>query len=115
MNAVLPRFLKLSYRREPLISALITIGIVDTIIGGFNDSWSLFSIGLSTIGITSIALLWRLWSHNQRLQSKTEKSVAQQQQYYLPSQPISSPSKLPILTIPKEKSPRNLKKYPNIE
>ena len=114
MNAVLPRFLKLSYRREPLISVLITIGIVDTLIGGFNDSWSLFGIGLSTIGITGLALLWR-WSQNQSLQSKDKKFVAQQQQYYLPSQPISSPPKLPILTIPKEKSPRNFKKYPNIE
>ena len=106
MNAVLPRFLKLSYRREPLISAFITIGIVDAIIGGFNDSWSLFSVGLSTIGITSIALLWRLWLQNQRLQSKTEKSVAQQQQYYLPPQPTISTSTLPMLTIPKKKPPR---------
>ena len=112
MNAVLPRFLKLSYRREPVISVLITMGIVDALIGGFDDSWSLFLVGLGTTGM---ALVWR-WRRNQQRQPLApEPVVQQQQQYYLPSQPISSPPKLPILTIPKEKSPRNFKKYPNIE
>ncbi len=102
MNAVLPRFLKLSYRREPIISVLITMGIVDALIGGFDDSWSLFIVGLGTTGIS---LAWRWW-HAQQRQPLHEEPVTQQQ-YYLPPQPSSSTSTLPMLSIPKKKPPRS--------
>jgi hypothetical protein len=101
MNAVLPRFLKLSYRREPVISVLITMGIVDSLIGGFDDSWSLFIVGLGTTGA---ALIWRWWRTQQRQPLAPEPVV--QQQYYLPPQPANSTSTLPILSIPKKKPPR---------
>ncbi len=103
MNAVLPRFLKLSYRKEPIVSVLITMGIVDALIGGFDDSWSLFIVGLGTTGIS---LAWRWWCAQQR-QPLHEEPVAQQQQYYLPPQPSSSTSTLPMLSIPKKKPPRS--------
>lgn len=63
MNVIFPRFVKSAYRREPIISVLITMGILDAVIGGFNDSWSLFVIGLGTAGAT---LAYRLWRVQQR-------------------------------------------------
>ncbi|MDJ0615864.1 MAG: hypothetical protein QNJ63_03785 [Calothrix sp. MO_192.B10] len=104
MNAVLPRFLKLSYHKEPIISVLITMGVVDALIGGFDDSWSLFIVGLGTTGI---ALTWRWWRAQQRQPLSQEPVVQQQQPYYLPPQPSSSTSTLPMLSIPKKKPPRS--------
>ncbi len=98
MNAFLPRFLKSSYRREPLISVLITMGIVDAIIGGFDDSWSLFGVGLGTAGVTLALRWWKL--QNRPNLPDEEPSVPQ---YYLPSR--SSSSALPMLTTNKKKPP----------
>ncbi|HYW18010.1 MAG TPA: hypothetical protein VE956_01635 [Nodularia sp. (in: cyanobacteria)] len=96
MNAVLPRFLKSVYRRDPIISVLMTVGVVDSLIGGLNDSWSLFAVGLGTAGISLAFKLWRI----QQRQPLGDQPVAQ---YYLPSQ-SSSPT-LPMLTISKKKPP----------
>jgi hypothetical protein len=94
MNAVLPRFLKSAYRKEPIISALITVGIMDALIGGLDDSWSLFTFGLGTAGI---ALVFKLWRMQQR-PALPEEPVAQ---YYLP--PQSSADALPVLKVSKKK------------
>jgi hypothetical protein len=94
MNAVLPRFLKSAYRKEPLISALMTVGVVDALIGGLDDSWSLFAFGLSMSGI---ALGFKLWRMQQRRSLPEEPIV----QHYLPSR--SSSSALPMLTVTKKK------------
>ncbi|GAA6615419.1 hypothetical protein [Scytonema sp. NUACC26] len=96
MNVIFPRFVKSAYRREPIISVLITMGIVDAVIGGFNDSWSLFVIGLGTAGIT---LAYRLWRVQQRPPLPEEPVV----QHYLPDR--SSSSALPLLTVSKKKPP----------
>ncbi|MBC6434297.1 hypothetical protein FM036_28320 [Nostoc sp. HG1] len=96
MNAVLPRFLKSTYRKEPLISVLITMGAIDALIGGLNDSWSLFAFGLGTTGI---ALAFKLWRFQQR-RSLPEEPVVQ---HYLPSRSSSAP--LPMLSISKKKPP----------
>ncbi len=97
VNAVLPRFLKSAYRKEPLISVLITMGVVDALIGGFDDKWSLFAFGLGTAGVT---LLLKLWLRQQRRPLPAEEPVVQ---HYLPSR--SSSSTLPMLTIAKKKPP----------
>ncbi|AFZ60151.1 hypothetical protein H6G54_08750 [Anabaena cylindrica FACHB-243] len=94
MNAVLPRFLKSAYRKEPIISALITMGVVDALIGGLDDSWSLFAFGLGTTGI---ALAFKLWRMQQRPPLPDEPVV----QHYLPSNSSSPP--LPIMTVSKKK------------
>ena len=94
MNAVLPRFLKSAYRKEPIISTLVTIGVVDAIIGGFDDSWSLFVFGLGTAGFALIFKLWRMQEND----SFPEEQVVQR---YLP--PQSSNSALPIITVAKKK------------
>ncbi|MDZ8224627.1 hypothetical protein [Nostoc sp. ChiVER01] len=96
MNAVLPRFLKLTYRKEPLISVLMTMGAIDALIGGLNDSWSLFAFGLGTTGI---ALAFKLWRLQQRRPLPEEPVV----QHYLP--PRSSSAPLPMLSVSKKKPP----------
>lgn len=96
MNVIFPRFVKSAYRREPIISVLLTMGIVDAVIGGFNDSWSLFVIGLGTAGVT---LAYRLWRVQQRPPLPQEPVV----QLYLSDR--SSSSALPMLTVSKKKPP----------
>lgn len=98
MNAALPRFLKSAYRKEPLPSFLITIGVVDAVIGGFGDRWSLFAFGLGTVGV-AIALRW--WILYSRQEEEPSQPVAQ---HYLPYN--SSTQELPTLTISKKKPPR---------
>ncbi|TAE58378.1 MAG: hypothetical protein EAZ76_13305 [Nostocales cyanobacterium] len=94
MNAVLPRILKSAYRKEPIITTLITIGIVDALIGGFDDSWTLFTFGLGTAGIALLLKLWRM----QQQPPMPEETVVQ---HYLPPQPSSAP--LPIIPVSKKK------------
>ncbi|MFM7406216.1 MAG: hypothetical protein ACKO3K_06015 [Cuspidothrix sp.] len=94
MNAVLPRFLKSAYRKEPIISTLVTIGVVDALIGGLDDSWSLFAFGLGTAGIALVLKLWRI----QQTPPIPEEPVAQ---YYLPPQPSSDP--LPVIKVANRK------------
>ncbi|MEH2256500.1 hypothetical protein [Nostoc sp.] len=96
MNAVLPRFLKSTYRKEPLISVLMTMGVMDALIGGLNDSWSLFAFGFGTAGIALGFKLWRL----QQRRSLPEEPVVQ---HYLPSRSSSAP--LPMLSVSKKKPP----------
>lgn len=96
MNAVFPRFLKLAYRKEPLISVLITMGVIDALIGGFDDSWSLFAFGVGTVGVTLAYKWWRI----QQRQPLPEEPVVQ---HYLPSR--SSSSALPMLSVSKKKPP----------
>jgi hypothetical protein len=97
MNVIFPRFLKSSYRKEPLISLFITMGIVDALIGGLDDSWSLFTFGLAIAGISIGVKLWRI---QQRRPLVEEESVVQ---HYLPSR-SSSPT-LPMLSVTKKKPP----------
>ncbi len=97
LNTIFTRFFRSAYRREPLITILITMGIVEALIGGFDDSWSLFAFGLGTAGITLGVKLWRI----QQRPPLPEEPVAQ---HYLPSR--SSSSALPMLTAVKKKPPQ---------
>lgn len=98
MNAALPRFLKSAYRKEPLPSFLITIGVVDAVIGGLGDRAALFGFGLGTVGI-AIALRW--WILQQRGSEPPQNVVPQR---YLPYN--SSSQELPQLSMSKKKPPR---------
>ncbi|ABA19800.1 hypothetical protein ACN23B_11820 [Anabaena sp. FACHB-709] len=97
MNVVLPRFLKSAYRKEPVISVLITMGVVDALIGGLDDSWSLFAVGLGTAGVS---LAFKLWRSSQQRSPVIEEPVVQ---HYLP--PRSSSPTLPMLSVQKKKPP----------
>lgn len=98
MNVIFPRFLKSAYRREPIISVLITMGIVDALIGGFDDSWSLFAFGLGTAGVTLAYKWWRVFQQESPI--IPEEPVVQ---HYLPSR--SSSAALPMLSVSKKKPP----------
>ncbi|NLQ03953.1 hypothetical protein [Cylindrospermopsis raciborskii] len=94
MNAILPRFLKSFYRKDPIISVLITMGIMDALIGGLDDSWSLFAFGLGTTGVGLGLKLASKLSRSPREEGRTF-------QYYLP--PTSSSCSLPIIKATKNK------------
>ncbi len=75
------------------------MGIVDALIGGFDDSWALFVFGLGTAG-TALIIRWLRIKQSPSLQNSDE-SV---KQLYLP--PHSSNSSLPMLSISKKKPPQ---------
>ncbi|AFZ03106.1 hypothetical protein [Calothrix sp. PCC 6303] len=100
MNAVLPRILKSAYRRDPIISVVMTMGLVDALIGGLDDSWSLFIFGLI---ITGASLGVKLWKVQQNRQIPQDEPVLQQR--YLPSKSSSSASALPMLSVTKKRPP----------
>ncbi|MBV6623462.1 MAG: hypothetical protein KI793_11090 [Rivularia sp. (in: Bacteria)] len=99
MNAVFPRIVKSAYRKEPLITILITMGIVDALIGGLDDSWALFIFGLGTVG-AALIIRWLRIQQRPDLQNADEPV----KQLYLP--PHSSNSSLPMLSINKKKPPQ---------
>ncbi|MBS0015328.1 MAG: hypothetical protein EA414_05655 [Arthrospira sp. PLM2.Bin9] len=97
MNALLPRILKSAYRREPIVSFVITVGAVDTVIGGVTASLPLLSLGLGTVGV---AVAWRWWLIQR---SPVEQQTETAPEYYLP--PSSSRPSLPMLTQNKKSRP----------
>lgn len=97
MNALLPRFLRAAYRKEPISSFIIIVGAVDATIGGVGERWSLFSFGVMMV-VVAIALRW--WQSQRQ-----EAELAQQPvTHYLP--PTSSRPALPMLNTAKRQPPR---------
>lgn len=103
MNAVFPRIVKSAYRKEPLITILITMGIVDALIGGLDDSWALFIFGLGTAG-TALIVRWLRIKQSPTLQDPEVPEKHPVKELYLP--PHSSNSSLPMLSISKKKPPQ---------
>ncbi|MDB9313018.1 hypothetical protein PN462_07885 [Spirulina sp. CS-785/01] len=60
MNRFLPRFVRSLYGKDPLSSFILTIGLVDAVMGGVGGYWTLFGLGGVTVGA---ALFWR-WLKN---------------------------------------------------
>lgn len=96
MNALWTRLLKSAYRQEPITSFVVTVGVVDTAIGGLGASGSLFSFGLGTVGV-AIALRWWL------VQRSWQEKPAPVPELYLP--PSSSRPPLPMLSKSKKNPP----------
>jgi len=97
MNVILPRFLKIAYRKEPITSFVILVGAADAAIGSVGHYGSLTFLGLATIGAGSALRWWQI----QRAQAAQPERVAQ---YALP--PRSSRSQLPALSMAKRQPPR---------
>jgi hypothetical protein len=89
MNALWLRLLNSTYRKEPIASFVITVGIVDTVIATLGASGSLFCFGLGTVGV---AVIFRWW-HNQGSAFEQSNTDAE---YYLPSR-TTSQARLPVL------------------
>lgn len=96
MNASWTRLLRSAYRKEPITSFVVTVGVVDAAIGGMGASGSLLAFGLGTAGV-AMALRW--W---QFYRSGAEQT-APAPEYYLP--PQSSRPQLPVLNVSKKNPP----------
>lgn len=94
MNVLSHRFLKSAYRKEPISSFILIMGVVDAVIGGLGGRWTLLSLGTVTI---VLAVLIRWW------QSQKARSVLARDtpRYFLP--PSSSNTPIPMLTSQKQR------------
>lgn len=54
MNALLPRFLKSAYRKEPISSFILIVGAVDAALGGVGGRWSLLTFGLTLVLLAAV-------------------------------------------------------------
>jgi hypothetical protein len=91
------RTLKVVYRKEPIVSFLVTAGLVNVAIGGLTEHWSLMSVGLSVVGI-AIALGVRQMQTRRRPLEPRDRRPA----YALPPARAAS---LPMLDIAKKNPP----------
>lgn len=96
MNVLWLRMLKSAYRREPMVSFIITVGAVDAAIGGMDASWSLLSFGLGTVAV-AVAVRW--WQS----QGSDTPSPEAAPEYSLP--PSSSRPRLPTLNSKQNRPP----------
>lgn len=92
------RSLKSTYRKEPVVSMIVTAGLVNVALGGFTEHWSLMSVGLSVVGI-AIAV----WVRQKQTQHRPIASRNRPPAYVLPPAKSSS---LPMLNISKKNPPR---------
>lgn len=97
MNALWPRFLRAAYRKEPISSFIVIVGVVDAVIGGAGERWSLLTFGLMMV-LIAIALRW--WQTQRRETELAEQPVT----HYLPPTPSRAP--LPALSATKRQPPR---------
>ncbi|MGB3534133.1 MAG: hypothetical protein WBA13_11515 [Microcoleaceae cyanobacterium] len=88
MNALWLRLLNSTYRKEPVASFAITVGVVDAVIGSVGASGSLFCFGLATVGVAVVVRWWHQRSALEQAENPPE--------YYLPSR-TSSGARLPVL------------------
>lgn len=54
INAILPRFFRVAYRKEPISSFILIFGAVDAVIGGVGERWTLLSLGLLIVVLGGI-------------------------------------------------------------
>ncbi len=97
MKGLWRRFLKATYRKEPISGFILTVGAVDAVIGGVDRCLPLLILGGGTIGV-ALAIRW--W-----------KAQAQELEMFSPSAPIhylpsrSSRPALPRLNSSHKNSP----------
>lgn len=85
------KFLKSTYRREPITSFVITMALMEFMVGGFEQEWSLLGLaGVMAVG--AIAIRYRLGSS----QGMRPSDPPQRTEYYLP--PADTRPVLPRLT-----------------
>jgi hypothetical protein len=99
MNILLPRFITRAYRKEPISAFILTIGVVNALIGGFGERWSLLTLGL-LVGTSAIALRW--WQSYQYRPVSQRKTTTR----YLTGSDTPSPRPLPPLSKMQRPSPR---------
>jgi hypothetical protein len=95
---LLPRFLRSTYRRDPIPSFLMTMGAAELALGGASSHSGLLILGVIMFG-GALGLKWL--QSLRRLDITIDEPLAAQ--HYLPSQ--SSQAELPMLSIPKKRPP----------
>lgn len=91
INNILPRFLKTTYRKEPISSFIVIVGAVDAVIGGVGERWTLLSFGVVMILLAAAVR----WLQGQKNNPEITTQVSRQM---LP--PSSVPTPLPTLKHP---------------
>jgi hypothetical protein len=88
MNILVPRFLKSAYRKEPISAFILIVSVVDMVIGGFGQRWTLLSFGVM-IALTAVVTRW--------LQTQKVREIPSERsaRRFLP--PAASPGPLPML------------------
>ncbi|YAI81825.1 MAG: hypothetical protein ACQJCO_08570 [cyanobacterium endosymbiont of Rhopalodia sterrenbergii] len=89
MNAFFPRFLKRTYRKDPISSFILLVGAVDVVIGGVWEKSTLLSSGLVVVLLSVILRYWQ----TQKAQPLATEDPPRR---YLSLSPMRSP--LPRLT-----------------
>ena len=90
MNRMWTRLMRSTYRKEPISSFILTIGLVDAVMGGVSGHGLLMILGLSMAGV-AMALRWRM---------------VQRQSF----EPIEVPQKPPMRYLPEKASRPSLPK-----
>ncbi len=85
------KFLKSTYRREPITSFVITMALMELMIGGFEQEWSL--LGLAGVMVVGAIVIRYRQGNRQEMRSP---DLNQRTEYYLP--PASPRPILPRLT-----------------
>ncbi len=96
MNILLPRVLRVAYRRDPIPSFLVTMGVADIALGGLSSHGGLLILGLLIAG----GALGMKWIQGQRRNDLFTEPLPQR---YLPPSP--SQTELPMLSIHKKRPP----------
>lgn len=99
MNRLLPRFINRAYRKEPISAFILTIGLVNVVIGGVGERWTLLTLGL-LVGTSAIALRW--WQGYQYRPISPRKTTPR----YLTGSDAPPPPPLPPLSKIKRPSRR---------
>lgn len=90
------RMLKSAYRKEPILSFIVTAGVVNVAIGGLSEHWSLMSLGLSAVGIALALGVRQKYVRKRPLEPQNRPPV-----YILPP----SSTGLPMLSMSKKNPP----------
>ena len=90
------RSLKSIYRKEPVVSFMVTAGAVNVAIAGFTEHWVLMSVGLSVVGVAVALYVRQMQTRRRPIPRQHRASV-----YLLPP----SSESLPLLNISKKNPP----------
>ena len=88
------RWLKKTYRKEPISAFILTFGLMDGVLGGFGERWTLLSFGLCVV-IIGLFIRWL------QVQNSHKPVIMPPARRYLP------PSKSALIPLPPLKRKRD--------
>jgi hypothetical protein len=94
MNALVPRFLKSAYRKEPISSFIVIVGAVNAVLGGVGERWTLLSFGVIVMLTAAMLRWWKIHKAQATIPDELPR------RFLAPSSPRSP---LPLLTSEKQR------------